>query len=33
MDHLRAFGNAVIPQIPQLIGEAIMAYERDNPCP
>jgi DNA (cytosine-5)-methyltransferase 1 len=26
-------GNAVIPQIPQLIGEAIMAYERDNPCP
>jgi DNA (cytosine-5)-methyltransferase 1 len=27
MDRLRALGNAVVPQIPELIGRAILAAE------
>jgi hypothetical protein len=27
MDRLKGLGNAVVPQIPELIGRAIMQYE------
>ncbi len=30
VDHLHAYGNAVVPQIPQIIGKAIMASIREN---
>lgn len=30
MERMRALGNAVVPQIPELIGRAILAYERQR---
>lgn len=32
MDRLKALGNAVVPQIPELIGRAIMEYEKGSSC-
>jgi DNA (cytosine-5)-methyltransferase 1 len=31
VDRVIALGNSLLPQIPQIIGEAIMAYERQSP--
>jgi hypothetical protein len=31
MERTQALGNAVVPQIPELIGRAIMAHEQLNP--
>lgn len=30
-ERVKQLGNSVVPQIPQLIGEAILEYEKDNP--
>jgi len=32
MDRLKALGNAVVPQIPEMIGRAILAAEHQNPA-